>query len=88
MKPRMALVAVSDHEGPWQRTSGREGFILVENLGQGEVVILEYDIGRQLQLPIAIESDGRFTFPQCDRFRFNKIQATGKNETFVQVTID
>lgn len=89
MKPRMALVAVKGNfEGPWQRTSGREGGILVENLGEGEVILLDYSIERQLQLPIAIESNGRFPFPKCDSFRFVKQQANGKSETFVQVLID
>lgn len=85
----MALVAVKgDFEGPWQRASGRENSILVENLGEGEVILFDYSIERQIQLPIAIESNGSFPFPKCDSFRFVKQQSNGKNETFVQVIID
>jgi len=89
MSTRQALVAAREScETPWQRARGGEKDIIVRGLGKGEVVFLDHEIQRQLQLPIAFESNGSFPFPSCSMFRLRKQANSNSNSaTYVEIEV-
>lgn len=89
MSTRQALVAAREScETPWQRARGGEKEVIVRGLGKGEVILLDFTVDRQLQLPVAFEANGRFPFPQCSTFKIRK-QANGGpgSETYVEIEV-
>ena len=89
MSTRMALVAATESsETPWQRARGSEKEVVVRGLGKGEVILLDFEIDRQLQVPVVFESNGRFPFPQCSAFRVRKQTNGGPaSETYVEIEV-
>jgi hypothetical protein len=73
-------------ETSWQRARGNERGVVIRGLKEGEVVLLDYTLERQLQVPVPMDSNGRFPFPSCTEFRFRK-EANHNNlgETYVEI---
>ena len=76
-------------ETAWQRARGNEQGIIVRGLKEGESVLLDYEIDRQLQVPIAFVSNSRFPFPsKCTAFRFRKeVNGGTPSETYVEIEV-
>ena len=87
MMTRQVVVAATDSfETPWMRARGNERDVVVRGLREGESVLLNFSVNRQLQVPIPIESNGRFPFPKCTEFKFRKqVNGGPRGETYVEI---
>lgn len=83
------IAAKESCETAWQRARGNERGITVRGLKEGEYVLLDFEIDRQLQVPIAFKSNGTFpSFPLCKAFRFRKeVEIPDPSETYVEIEV-
>lgn len=88
MKTLLALVATKgSFDGPWQRSKGLEHNVIVEKLGEGEVITMNYQVDGALK-QIKLDSSGNFPFPVCQRFQFCKTsELLNSPETNVKIGI-